>query len=223
MQNTYVCKNQRLSFYRYLDNFSELKTVFLALGCFVSVLVNGQATWSGVYSFNKGINKDQGTLYLQQFKSDSAYFYLNFISAMPDFNMYALKGFMQIQNQEGMYQKGDSLRIQFLLQGNLLILKADSIALPERGILTKYKKNSPTVKKNSTLYIDYVEKTGLVKSDSAYLFEVPHVEGKQCGQLRPNDEVKIIDSFGAFYLIELPDRVKEFVWVQKKYIVLNKK
>lgn len=191
--------------------------------CSSWLFMQGQTNWTGVYSFNKGINKDQGTLYVQQFKSDSAYFYLNFISALPDFDMFAMKGFIAIQENEGYFRKVDSLRLRFHLQGSALQLLSDTLLVAPKGLLSKYKKTASQVKKNSTLYLDYVEKSGLVKSDSAVVLEVPHLEGKMIATLHANDEVKIIDSFAGFYLIELNDKLKEFLWVQKKYISLNKK
>lgn len=176
-----------------------------------------------MYSFNKGNNKDQGSIYITQFKTDSAFFILNFISGMPDFNMVSSKGFLSIQEKEGRYQLGDSIRIRFSLQGSNLILSSDTLLKGEKGILTRYKKSAGVTKKNSTFYLDYVEKMANVKSDSAMLFEVPHGEGKLCGNLHSKQEVKIIDSFGSFYLIELPDRLKEFLWVPKRYLSVIKK
>ena len=42
--------------------------------------------YTGMYSFNKGMNKASGTLYITQFSSDSAFFMLEAVSGDPDFS-----------------------------------------------------------------------------------------------------------------------------------------
>jgi hypothetical protein len=179
-------------------------------------------TWSGVYNFNKGLNKAQGCIYINQFKTDSAFFYLTFVSGEPEFNTFSLKGFIGITEGQADYVKGDTTKLHFALGANTLTIRNDSLFGLEPGIITKYKKSSSSLKKTSTIYFDYAEKSAVAKSDTVWAYEVPNTECKNVCRLSKKDAIKVIDTYGYFYLVETPGKNKEFLWVPKKNLSLSK-
>ncbi|KXK41777.1 MAG: hypothetical protein UZ11_BCD004001750 [Bacteroidetes bacterium OLB11] len=61
--------------------------------------------YSGVYSFNKGVNKANGTLFLFQFTEDSSFFYLSCFSGAPEFSLVNVKGFLKIDSNKFEFKK----------------------------------------------------------------------------------------------------------------------
>ncbi|MBK7586987.1 MAG: hypothetical protein IPI22_00965 [Bacteroidetes bacterium] len=61
--------------------------------------------YSGIYNYNKGVNKANGTICLFQINMDSAFFYLNNMSGAPDFNLTTIKGFLRIDTNACFYKR----------------------------------------------------------------------------------------------------------------------
>lgn len=204
----------------------EFYVTFLALKIYLSILLligwsvlaYGQS-WTGVYQFNKGNNKPQGALYLNQYRPDSAFFYLTFISGEPEFNSFMLKGFMSIETLRATYRGTDSTFLYCTSSPKSIVFKSDSCVVQERGILAKYNKTSGVLKKNSTFYVDFVERGAKVKSDSTVVYAVPSETAPVACMIGKSTSVKIIDSYESFYLIELADRMKDFLWVPKRHLI----
>lgn len=176
---------------------------------------------SGTYVVNKGVNKEQASLYINQFRSDSAFIYLTYMSGAPEFETESIKGFVVVHDHEGWFSdSGHSFRLVFANTSIRLVQNTPSAAHPE--IFTKYRRLSNQCKRSSTMYIDFSERQANAKLDSLDLFEVPNVNGKILFTVGRQEELKIVDSFGSFYLVETHDHNKEFLWAQKKYINLKK-
>ena len=201
---------------------------YLACGFFFCIgTVNSLAAESypmnGVYQYNKGLNKANATLYVLQYKNDSAFFYLNAISGLPDFNTTELKGFLRIDSGKGYYLQKDSCLLSFSLANNMMTVKEDSFCHFEASTSGKYKRSSPIMKKNSTFLLSYTEKTAVLKIDSALCYEAPTFSAKVIYTLPKNAEFKIIDEYQRFFLIELKEKASVFLWITKSSLKADTK
>ncbi|MBK8685043.1 MAG: hypothetical protein IPN26_08600 [Bacteroidetes bacterium] len=52
---------------------------------FICAPSESQVNFTGIYGYNKGINKAFATAYIYHFQEDSAFFYIHGVSGMPDF------------------------------------------------------------------------------------------------------------------------------------------
>jgi hypothetical protein len=59
--------------------------------------------------------------------------------------------------------------------------------------------------------------------DTAVVYFAPHVNSKQILILKKETPLKVMDEVNGFYLIEIPKQKNEFLWTQKKNVLLNKK
>ncbi len=199
-----------------------MKKNILTLGfVFYSVLLFAQK-WTGNYSYSKGVNKEQASIYLNHYQNDSAFFYLTYMSGMPDFNTFSIKGFMAIHDDDGSFVKNDSNKLKLILKTGSIKIIGDSLFNAEPGILHTYKKQGNALKKNSTIFIDYIEKQGKTKTDSCVVLSVPIATGPVIMSLQKGKEVKIIDEFGSYYMVEVADKNTEFLWIAKKNLTLLK-
>lgn len=191
--------------------------------CFIfnSLLCNA-IDYSGVYSYNKGINKANGYLYIFHFKPDSMFFYISSVSGAPDYLMSNLKGFASIDSNNAVFAKNNCI-IQFDLdiKKGISIKQNDTCVFefPFNGI---YKKNNQPLKRNTTWMTEYSEKNGFIKSDSLILYDVPHYSSQNNVSLQKGTTVKVLDEYNGFYLIEINHKKTEFIWAPKKWVQLSK-
>lgn len=171
--------------------------------------------YSGVYSFNKGINKENGTLFLFQFKDDSAFFYLNNFSGAPDFFLTNVKGFLKIDSNSMEFKKGQCI-ITLNAKSNQIIIKQDSLCKFEHPIDGIYKKFTNNLKKTNTWFTEYTERATKLKRDSIPIFFAPSESAKIIGSLSIDSKIHILDEVANFYLIELNNKKNEFYWIEKK-------
>lgn len=176
---------------------------------------------SGIYSVNKGVNKEQASIYLHHYKPDTAFLYLTYLSGAPDFEPYCMKGFIHVSENSGRYADSSN-RVHFFFTRSSLSMVADTPCKLKSCILTKFRKTTSIPNRNRTMYIDFTEHNAQSKTDTLLVYEVPDVQSKVLYTLNKTDEIKVVDSYGAFYLIETPDNGKEFLWVQKKYLNVKK-
>lgn len=178
--------------------------------------------YSGVYSYNKGINKANGYLYVFHFKPDSMFFYISTVSGAPDFLMSNLKGFASIDSNNAVYIKNNCI-IQFDLDLKKGIsIKQNDTCIFEFSLNGIYKKNNQALKRNTTWMTEYSEKNALIKSDSLILYNVPHYYGQNNVSLQKGTTVKVLDEFNGFYLLEINHKKTEFIWAPKKWVQLSK-
>lgn len=190
---------------------------FLFLGFWLQAI-----DYSGIYNYNKGVNKANGTICLFQINMDSAFFYLNNMSGAPDFNLTTIKGFLRIDTNACFYKK-DSCKIQFVYANNILTVSQNNACKYDFSVDGKYKKMNNTLKKPNTWMTEYTEKSGIILADSSLVYMAPHQASKQISMLKKETNVKVIDEMNGFYLIEIPKQKNEFLWTAKKNVLLNKK
>lgn len=193
---------------------------FLILFCVCVVSFAGKFT--GTYSFNKGLNKSNATVYVNHFKDDSAFVYITAVSGMPDFNTLDFRGFITIYENVASYTFKNNCTIQFQFSGNGMTITEDSMCHLQCPIATKYKRTTPALKKSSIMVSEFVEKQGKLKSDSVEIYKIPLMDSEIAYSLSKNTEMKIIDEYKQFYLIEVKNKQNEFLWVLKKNIQLIK-
>lgn len=203
--------------------FSTLTWVlfFCVSSSFTAVAVTHPFT--GVYQYNKGLNKANASLYILQYKEDSAFFYLNAISGLPDFNTTELKGFIRMEADRGIYIQKDSCQLEFKLTGSTMTVNEESHCHFEATASGKFKRSSPIMKKNSTFLLSYTEKSAVLKIDSALCYEAPTFSSNVIYTLPKNAEFKIIDEFQRFFLIELKEKASVFLWITKSSLKADTK
>lgn len=178
--------------------------------------------YSGVYSFNKGINKANGYLYVFHFKPDSLFFYLSTVSGAPDFLMSNLKGFASIDSNNAVYVKNNCI-IQFGIDAKKGIsIKQNDTCVFEFSFNGIYKRNNQALKRNTTWMTEYSEKNAVIKLDSLILYNVPHYSSQNNVSLQKGTSVKVLDEYNGFYLIEINHKKTEFIWAPKKWVQLSK-
>ncbi len=196
--------------------------LILSLLLLVVYSISNAVSYTGIYSYNKGVNKANGTLYVTHFKEDSAFFMVQTVSGMPDFFTTEIKGFMQIENNMGLYIAKDSCKIEFTFTTVSCSLNENIECKFDFSTNGKYKKTSPKLKKGSSMMPLFVDKKGTVKTDTVYCLSAPNASSATQCLLQKNDEVQITDEFNGYYLIELKNKKNEFLWVWKKNIQLIK-
>ena len=177
--------------------------------------------YDGIYNYNKGLNKANGTICLFQIKADSAFFYLNNMSGAPDFNLTNMKGFLRIDSNSFRYRK-DSCTVMLILQGNVFNVTQGEKCKNDFSVDGKYKRMSNTLKKPNTWMTEYTEKNGSINSDSALILHAPHTEARVVMSLSKASQVKVIDEVNGFYLIEIAKHKNEFLWTSKKNVSVSK-
>ncbi len=176
---------------------------------------------TGIYNYNKGLNKANGTICFFQIKPDSAFFYLNNMSGAPDFNLTNLKGFLRIDSNTCTYRK-DSCIVNFVINGGVFSAVQNARCKNDFSVEGKYKKLNTVLKKPNTWMTEYTEKSGVISTDSAVLYLAPHPEAKVLMNLPPDTSVKVIDEINGYYLIEIPKKKNEFMWTSKKNVKVAK-
>lgn len=177
--------------------------------------------YTGIYSFNKGINKENGTLFVFQYTQDSVFYYLSCFSGAPDFFLTNIKGFISIDSMKAVIKK-DSCEINFIFKVNQFQLIQSSACNYEHPINGVYKKTSPTLKKTTTWFTEYSERKGQIKSDSTTTYFAPCTSSKKLSSLKKDDNIRVLDDINGFYLIEISNKKNDFLWVQKKNVLLSK-
>ena len=168
------------------------------------------------------MNHESGMIYIFQFKPDSAFFMLQAVSGMPDFNTTELKGFIQIDSNRGNYHGKDSAEIQFVFTNSACLLEENNFCKYNFSTKGKYKKTSNKLLKANMLMPSIGDKSGVVKKDSTCAYLVPVYHTTPSTFLSSQTTVQITDEFNGFYLIELKNKKNEFLWVLKKNIQLYK-
>jgi hypothetical protein len=182
-----------------------------------------QVNFTGIYAYNKGINKAFATAYIYHFQEDSAFFYIHGVSGMPDFFTADLKGFLRIDSNRGIYTGKDTCNIDLLFSAQQLTIQRDTLCKHEMNTVGKYKKSSNKWVKGPSVLFNYIEKSGQIQVDSCTVFAAPHPNAKIKRTFAKSSTVKIIDEFRLFYLVEHPSAKKEFTWVLKKHVLIPKK
>lgn len=195
-----------------------MKKGILFLVMFCVTIVSYAGKYTGTYSFNKGLNKANATIYVNHYKDDSAFIYITAVSGMPDFNTLDFRGFITIYDNVASYTFKNNCSIQFQFLVNNLTITEDSLCHLQCSLAAKYKKTSPALKKSSIMVSDYVEKQGVIKTDMVEVYKIPLLESELALTLSKETPVKMIDEYKQFYLIELKNKQNEFLWVLKKNI-----
>lgn len=197
----------------------RLNLIFaLSLLCHIGI----SQDYSGVYNCNKGLNKANGYLYIMQFKPDSAFFYLNAISGMPDFLTTDIKGFMRIDSTTAYIKEAESCRLVLKMEKSKCIIQQDSSCKYEFNTSGIYKKTAAIPKRNATMLLNYIEKPAKTTSDTIIAYLAPHSEAKTKSIVCKEGDLKVIDEYKQFLLIEHKKYKQEFLWVYKKNILLPK-
>ena len=199
-----------------------MKKGILFLVMFCVTIVSYAGKYTGTYSFNKGLNKANATIYVNHYKDDSAFIYITAVSGMPDFNTLDFRGFITIYDNVASYTFKNNCSIQFQFLVNNLTITEDSLCHLQCSLAAKYKKTSPALKKSSIMVSDYVEKQGVIKTDMVEVYKIPLLESELALTLSKETPVKMIDEYKQFYLIELKNKQNEFLWVLKKNIQIIK-
>ncbi len=198
-----------------------MKKIFFFLCLILSTYLLFAGDESGVYSFNKGVNKANGTLFLFHFTEDSSFFYLSCFSGAPDFSLVNVKGFLKMDSNKIVY-KNNPCQILFTLKPNNIILSNDSTCQFEHSIEGAYKKSSPILKKTNTWFTNYTERNAKLKKDSVQIYFAPSKNAKIIGMLKIDSKIHILDEVGQFYLVELANKKNEFYWIDKANAIIPK-
>ncbi len=169
------------------------------------------------------MNKANGTLYIMQFKPDSAFYYLNTLSGMPDFFSTAIKGYFRIDSNIAYIKETSSCRLELQFSKSNVIIYQDSACKYEFTTAGKYKKTSLIPKRNSTMLLNFTEKLAKSNNDSLHVYSAPSIDAKSKLIVCKEGDLKIIDEYNLFYLIEHKKYKTEFMWVPKKYLLIPKK
>lgn len=191
--------------------------IFLMLGISLHAF-----DFSGIFNYSKGLNKPNGTLCIFQIQSDTAFFYMSNMSGAPDFNLTNLKGFFKIDSNSLFYHK-DSCKISCQWTNGIMSVVQMGNCKYDFTVEGKYKKNGTSMKRPNTWMTEYTEKAGVICVDTAVVYFAPHVNSKQILILKKETPLKVMDEVNGFYLIEIPKQKNEFLWTQKKNVLLNKK
>ena len=201
---------------------SMLKALLIC--CLMATFFSSQAIdYSGIYSYNKGMNKASATIYITQFSGDSAFFMVQAMSGMPDFFTTELKGFIRIENGNGLYNYKDSCKIEFTFTSSSCAMTENGNCRHDFSTDGKYKKTATKIKKGVSLLPAFSDKSGTVTKDSISCYSIPHYSSPSGCSLQKDQGVTITDEFNGFYLIEIKSKKNEFLWVPKKNIQLAKK
>lgn len=176
--------------------------------------VNAQRL-TGVYSFSKGLNKPNGTLYLIHFQPDSAFFYLSTLSGAPDFFSTDLKGFAQIDSNTARFKR-DKCLITMQFGKTDVEISHDSVCGMEYPVSGRFKKTGPVAKRSATMLLNYTERPVQANGDSLQVYSAPHTVASSRKVLCKAGDIKIVDEFRGFYLIDHRKFKAEFMWVPKQ-------
>lgn len=185
--------------------------------------------FTGVYSYSKGINKANSTIYICQFKEDSAFVYVQAVSGMPDFFTTDEKGFATLIDHQFTMKTKENCVITLDMNSNILTCTDNIDCKYEFSVAGKYKKTMPHqarghstngLKKGATMMFQFIEKMGNINKDSTVSYQAPHADAKTIFTYSKNDILKIQDEFNGYYLVENSKQKNEFQWVLKKYINL---
>lgn len=178
---------------------------------------------SGVYSYNKGLNKSNGSIYLTQFCSDSAFLYIQASSGAPDFNMTDIKVFIKIDSNKGYYKAKDSCSIVFNFYKDKLQIQKHSACKHEFNLEGNYKRVQMIAKRNANLLLPFMGQKGFTKLDTVYVLNAPHSRAsKQFSINKKETPVQILDEYSSYYLISTSSHKNEFLWIDKKSLTLSK-
>ena len=170
---------------------------------------------TGVYSFSKGLNKPNGTLYLIHFLPDSAFFYLSTLSGAPDFFSTDLKGFARIDSNTAQFKRDKCIvTMQFGKTGAQI--SHDSLCGFEYPVSGQFKKTAPVAKRGATMLLNYTERPVQADGDSLLVYSAPHTMASSRKVFCKAGDLKIVDEFRGFYLIDHRKFKTEFMWVPRQ-------
>lgn len=178
--------------------------------------------YTGIYSYNKGLNKANGVIYVTQINSDTAFFYLHALSGMPEFNSTDIKGFIRLDSNIGYFKDVESCRLVLEFEKSKCLIKQDTLCKYEFNTSGMYKKTSNIVKRNATMMLNYTEKPARTTLDTLTAYVAPHAASNSKLLVCKDGDIKVIDEYNQFLLIEHKKHKQEFLWVYKKHILLPK-
>ena len=199
-----------------------MRRLKLILAATVFCLLAQAQDYTGIYNYNKGLNKANGTLYVFHFKPDSAFFYLNAISGMPDFLSTDIKGFLRIDSSIAYIKEAESCRLVIKFLSGKCVIEQDTLCKYEFNTSGTYKRSATALKRNATMLLNYVEKPARTTSDTIMAYLAPHSDAKTKTIICKTGDIKVIDEYKQFLLIEHKKYKQEFLWVYKKNILLPK-
>lgn len=176
--------------------------------------------FTGVYTFSKGVNKANGTLYVYQWSTDSAFIILQAVSGMPDFFTIERKGFIRIENNKGILAGKDTCDAELHFSPAQCQWNDNAGCKQEFSAAARYKRINTQLKKSSTFMPGVDMRNGTVNRDSVACYVAPHRSADLMRILSKTQDVQITDEYNGFYLVELPNRLHEFLWVPKKLITV---
>ena len=194
-----------------LNLFCTLLTLVFS----VAALRSDAQRLTGVYSFSKGLNKPNGTLYLIHFQPDSAFFYLSSLSGAPDFFSTDIKGFAQIDSNTARFKR-DKCLITMQFGKNVVEISHDTVCGFEYPVAGQFKKTSPVAKRSATMLLNYTERPVKAEGDSLQVYSAPHTMATSRMVLCKAGDLKVVDEFRGFYLIDHRKFKTEFMWVPKQ-------
>ena len=198
-----------------------MRTLFcIVLVCLCSLA--HAVNYTGVYSYSKGLNKANGLLYITQFNADSAFYMLQVVSGSPDYLTTELKGFLQIDHNKGSYYGKDSCLMEFLFESSVCTVNEVSHCHHEYSAHAKYKKTNSKIKKGVSFLPAFADKSGRVLSDSVFCYSIPHASGLCNFKVAKDEIVSITDECRGYYLIDMPSKKNDFIWIPKRQIKLIK-
>lgn len=201
----------------------RITLLFFVINLIASLsVVHGQAMWAGVYNYTKGVNKPFGILHITPVKPDTVFFMLNTVSGDPDFLSTELKGFLRIDSTEGLFQSKASCKMHFRVNKSMLLIEGDSLCKFDYTPSGKYRRVNDKINKSAALLFSFTERKGIIKKEGCEVFEAPHPEAKLIRTFAADAEIRILDEYNQYFLIEKKEFSKEYLWVLKKNVTLRK-
>lgn len=199
--------------------FSLMFTFYLCTGYTV---MQAQAFWSGIFTFTKGVNKPFGIVHIIPVKQDTVFFMSNAVSGDPDFLSTELKGFIQVDSVQGIYQGKASCRLRFTVNKSSLLIDGDTMCTFDYTPCGKYRRVDPKINKSAALLFNFTELKGSIKKEGCEGLAAPHPEARIIRTFTAETEIRILDQFNQYFLIEKKETSKEYLWVLKKNVTLRK-
>lgn len=201
----------------------RMNLLFLVFNFFAG-LTEGQSQglWAGVYNYTKGVNKPFGIVHITPVKPDTVFFMLNTVSGDPDFLSTELKGFLRIDSSEGMFQGKAACKMHFKVNKSMLLIEGDSLCKFEYTPTGKYRRVNDRINKSAALLFSFTERKGIIKKEGCEVFEAPHPDAKLIRTFAADAEIRILDEFNQYFLVEKKEFSKEYLWVLKKNVTLRK-
>lgn len=197
-----------------------LFTLLCIFYCKISCLATD---FTGIYQYSKGINKATGQIYLFQVKSDTLFFIIQTLSGAPDYHSNSIKGFAKIDSNKADYFNNKNCHIHFDLSQSTLKVSEDTICKSEFTSNGLYKKMPQKMKKSPMMMSDFTEKPVKPPKDSLLFYSVPHKNSDSKWVHCKEGQLKIIDEFQSYFLVEHKSYKDDFLWIPKHKLFPNKK